>query len=368
MKRILYLSRGGCVGGSHRQLYYVVANLDHGFKPVVVCNKNGQFFDQLRQSGVNVDVLPLRSWRKFPACLFRYFDAERLARFARRHNIALIHSSDLWLSNYMNWVSARLQIPSVLHIRTPMPSDKIKKYRFDEAASIIVISQRIKQDLIAAGINQEKITVIDDAVDLDVFKPGENPGNVLKEQFSVDGRVAAGIVGRIDPSKRQLDFIRAAEQIVGSISKNVAFFIIGEVHSESYFRRAKQFVEKSGLNNFVFFTGRREDMPQVLSSLDILVSLSGGSVMFEAMACGKPVISAGFSTKENSVHIQDGITGLLIPSKQTAELVHSLARLIDNPPLRNEIGHNARIWAQNKLSHLYMLDKTQQVYQKLIGN
>ncbi len=28
--------------------------------------------------------------------------------------------------------------------------------------------------------------------------------------------------------------------------------------------------------------------------------------MFEAMACGKAVVSAGFSTKEDSVHVQDG--------------------------------------------------------------
>jgi len=368
MKRILYLSRGGCIGGSHRQLYYVVANLDHGLEPVVVCNKNGQFVDQLRQSGITTSVIPLHPWRKFPAGLLRYIDAERLVRFARQHNIALVHSSDLWLSNYMNCVSARLKIPSVLHVRTPLTSDSIHKHHCNKATAIIAISRRIKQNLIDAGISPEKIIQIDDAVDTDAFSPKPEQVNVLKQQFPVDGRILVGIVGRIDPFKRQLDFLNAAEQIVRNSTKNVAFFLIGETHSESYFRKTREFTAKHQLDKYVFFTGRRDDMPQILSSLDILVSLSGGSVMFEAMACGRPVVSAGFSTKENSVHIQDGITGLLISSEKTPDLAEAMMRLINSAELRNKIGRNARSWAKSSLSHTDMVAKTQQLYQKLLAN
>ena len=177
-----------------------------------------------------------------------------------------------------------------------------------------------------------------------------------------------GIVGRIDPFKRQLDFLNAAEQIVRNSTKNVAFFLIGETHSESYFRKTREFTAKHQLDKYVFFTGRRDDMPQILSSLDILVSLSGGSVMFEAMACGRPVVSAGFSTKENSVHIQDGITGLLISSEKTPDLAEAMMRLINSAELRNKIGRNARSWAESRLSHTDMVAKTQQLYQKLLAN
>ncbi len=38
LKRILYLSRGGFIGGSQRQLYYVITNLDREvYEPIVVC-------------------------------------------------------------------------------------------------------------------------------------------------------------------------------------------------------------------------------------------------------------------------------------------------------------------------------------------
>jgi glycosyltransferase involved in cell wall biosynthesis len=366
MKRILYLTRGGTIGGSQRQLHYVVKNLNHGYEPIVVCRRDGQFFGRLRDSDIATDVLPLRPWRKFPAMLYRYMDAERLVKFAREHKVVLVHSSDLWLSGYLNWVAGRLKIPSVLHVRTPIRPEEVRKHRCDRATSIIAISRRVRRNLISGGISPRKITVIDDMVDLESFDSKSVKTNVLRRDFSINGQVLVGIVGRIGPSKRQLEFLRAARQIVRDMGRNVTFFVIGPMYSREYFKKLKRFVGKSGLNGYVVFTDRRDDMPQVLSSLDILVSLSGGSVMFEAMACGKAVVSAGFSTKEDSVHIQDGRTGLLVSSRRQRELVRVLRQLITTPELRMRIGRQARKWAEKKFSHIELAARTEQLYEQLM--
>jgi len=366
IKRILYLSRSGNIGGSQRQLYYVVTNLAHDYEPVVVCPRPGQFVSQLRDSGIATHIFPLHPWRKFPSMLYRYLDAERLASFARQHEVRLVHSSDLWLGAYLNWVAKRLKIPSILHVRTPIRSDQVRKHYCGGASSIIAISKRIRRNLLDAGIAPEKVTLIDDAADLHLFGANRTEVNVLRRDFSPTSQVLVGIVGRINSSKRQLDFLKAAEQITRDSATNVTFFVIGEVHSQSYFDKINRFVSKNGLKRHVFFTGRRDDMPQVLRSLDVLVSLSGGSVMFEAMACGKPVISAGFSSKEDSVHIQDERTGLLVSSRRTTELVEAAIRLIKAPQLRRQIGREARKWAENRLSHINMAAKTQQLYRQLL--
>jgi glycosyltransferase involved in cell wall biosynthesis len=107
-------------------------------------------------------------------------------------------------------------------------------------------------------------------------------------------------------------------------------------------------------------------MAQVLNSLDMLVSLSGGSVMFEAMSCAKPVLSAGFSTKENSVHIQDGKTGLLVTSKKTGDLIDAMLQLMDNAKLRRYLGRQGRKWAEDNFSHVSMAIKTQSLYAKVL--
>lgn len=366
MKRILYLSRGGAVGGSQRQLYYVVTNLNHGYKPIVACYRDGLLFSRLRDCDIATRVFPLHPWRKFPAGFYRYLDAERLVKFARQYKVALVHSSDLWLSGYLNWVARRLKIPSVLHVRTPIRPEEVRKHRCNGAMSIIAISQRVRRNLISAGISPEKITVIDDMVNLEIFNPKRVKTNVLRRDFSMNGQVLVGIVGRVGPSKRQLEFLQAARQIVCDLARSATFFVIGDVHSREYFEKLKRFVGESGLDGHVVFTGRRDDMPEVLGSLDILVSLSGGSVMFEAMACGKAVVSAGFSTKEDSVHIQDGRTGLLVSSTRRSALVRAMGRLITTPELQTRIGREARRWAENKFSHIEMVAKTERLYEQLI--
>jgi len=367
MKRILYLSRGGSIGGSQRQLYYVITNLDRKvYEPIVVCPKDGQFVTKLQDSGVKTCVLPLHPWRKFPSALYRYMDAERLTQFARQHEVALIHSSDLWLNGYLIWVARRLKVTSILHVRTPILPDDVHKHRCNKATSIIAISRRIKQDLLRAGICHEKIVQIDDGVDLEFFSPKILDDNVLRRDFSPQGEILIGIVGRIQPSKKQLDFLKGAEQFIRGSTKSVTIFLIGEIRSDSYFEQISRFVSKNGLKQQVVFTGKRDDMPEILSSLDILVSLSGGSIMFEAMACGKAVISAGFSTREGSVHIQDRRTGILVDSKQNSALAQAIVQLIDAPELRIQIGLWARKWAENNLSHTAMAAKTQQIYDQLL--
>ena len=364
------------VGGSQRQLYYVVTNLNNSYKPIVVCRNDGQFFGQLQACGIKTNVFTLHPWRKFPVGLYRYIDAERLARYAQAHQVSLVHSSDLWLNGYMIWVARRLKIPSVLHVRTPICPDEVRKHNCNKTTAVIAISRRVKQNLLDAGIYPEKITQIDDAVDLNVFRPKGPEENVLRRDFSPAtvgyptwypiGQVLVGIVGRIEPYKRQLEFLQAAEQIIHNSTRNVTFFVIGEDYRHSYFEKLKRFVSERRLERYVVFTGRRDDMPEVLGSLDILVSLSGGSVMFEAMACGKVVVSASFSSEEDSVHIQNGRTGVLVSSARNSELVQALNQLIDSPEICRQIGRQARKWAENNFSHITMTNKIQQLYQQLL--
>jgi len=367
MRRILFLSRGGYISGSQRQIYYVVRKLNGGrYEPIVVCPSDGQLVEKLRRTGVTTDVVRLRPWRKFPHCLGRYADAAGLVELARRYVVSVVHNSDLWLNAYSTRVARRLRVPCILHVRTPISEADVKKHGCDEADFIIAISKRVRRNLLAAGIDDRKITVIDDGVDMSLFSPRRRTVNVLRRDFAPSGRVLVGLVGRVEPAKRQLALLKVARQIVRSQGASVTFFIIGQVRRPAYFRKLREFVTASNLENHVIFTGRREDMPSVLGSLDILVSFSGGSVMFEAMACGIPVISAGYGTREASVHIQDGRTGFLVTSACESEVVPVLTRLIEDSRLRRQVGTQASLWARNRLSCDRMVEKTIRVYERLL--
>jgi len=112
--------------------------------------------------------------------------------------------------------------------------------------SHIAISRRVRRNLISGGISPEKITLIDDMVDLESFSPKRVKKNVLRRDFSTNGQVLVGIVVRIGQSKRQLEFLQAARQIVRDLGRSVTFFVIGGVYSHDYLKKLKRFVGKSG--------------------------------------------------------------------------------------------------------------------------
>jgi glycosyltransferase involved in cell wall biosynthesis len=332
----------------------------------VACNKGGELVRALNGLKVEVLVRPLHPWRKFLTTIPRYMDVWHLCKFARQKNISLIHCCDLWLSGYMRWVAKRVGVPSILHVRCPVTPRDVRKFRCDAADRLIAISTRITDNLITAGISADKVVRIDDSVDVELFSPGEKSENILREKFSPVGEILIGIVGRIDAFKRQLDLLKAAREVLRKSHHSVTFFLVGEVHCHTCFRKIQEFINENGMRKYVRCTGRLDNMPKVITSLDILVSLSGGSVMFEAMAAGKAVISAGFTPRKYSFHIQDGRTGLLVESQDAADLAQAMIRLVDMPELRKQLGLEARKWAIKELTHTKMAAKTQRLYDTLL--
>ncbi len=384
ISNILYLSRGVSLGGSQRQIHYVLRDLDRRrFRPVVVCREPGAFAGRLRDEGIEMHVMRLRPWRGLPGAWLRGLDVRRLATLAKKHNVSLIHCSDLWLGGYSAAAAVRLGVPSVLHVRTPITPDKVRKLWCNKASVLVAISHRIREDLITSGIPSEKITTIYDGVDLDEFRSpaagpnGAAPGRPACLRQADRKATMVGIVGRITPHKKQLEFVRVAGEVLsacgGGASGAVRFFIIGDVHDRSYYRTIRRTIKScehaspaGGLQGAVVFTGPRHDMPRVLASLDILVTLSGGSVMIEAMACGKPVISAGFSRPGRLEIVKDGQTGFVITSHTRRELVEALVKLIRNPELAQRMGEQGRKRAQDLFCHREMVRKTQEVYNRIL--
>lgn len=357
------------MSGSQRQLLYLLENLDRRIcEPVVVCNKGGELAEELKRLNVEVEVRRLHPWRKLLTALVRSIEVRRLLKFARQKNVSLVHCCDVWLGGYMRYVAKRLNVPSVLHVRMPVTPRDVRKFKFAAADRVVAISRKITDNLLTAGIAAEKIVRIDDSVDVERFSPEKNTGNLLRSKFSLDGELLIGIVGRIDAFKRQLDFLAAAKEVLSRSHYHVKFFLIGEVHCPVSYRKIQKFIRENNMQDRVLCTGRLNDMPEVISSLDILVSLSGGSVMFEAMASGKAVISAGFTPRKYSYHIQDGCTGLLIESQEPADLAGAIIKLIDTPQLRQQLGRRARQWAVKELTHEVMVRKIQQLYVSLLNN
>jgi glycosyltransferase involved in cell wall biosynthesis len=368
--RILYLSRGGPVYGAQRQLLYLLKGLNRDrFSPLVLCTEEGPFLKEIEDLHVPCMFWECAGWRKLKHVLSRYRDAADLCRFVRNEGISIVHSSDFQLSEYVLRSARSAGIPSVLHIRAPIDKRTADKYRCALATVVVAISRRVELRLAQiAGIPKDKIVLIHDAVDQELFQPrnGQPEGSVLRRQYDTGDTVLVGIIGRVEKAKEQLGFVQIAGETLKKTRK-ATFFVIGEIRDPSYHAQIMREVQQNGLAGRVHFTGYRKDLPQVLAGLDVLVSLSGGSVRYEAMMCGVPVICAWSRRPEESHCIQHNETGFLVPDRRIDSVSEVLLDLIADGDLRQRVGRNARAWAQVHLSHSALVGNTQSLYERLLS-
>ena len=362
--KILYLLMAGSkVGGAEEQYRLLIEALDKGkFEPVAVLPEEGELREMLRRAGAETFTVKTPMWRKGRSIIARYIAAHKLVKLAEGLGIDLAHS-EFRMTPYLIALKRKLGIPIVSHVRTDIRPDQIEKYKLAEADAVIAISCRLKRRLLEGGIPPEKVRVVYDGVDLGLFSP--EAGGVLREEFRPRGEVLIGLVGRIEPFKRQLDFLRAAEMVIKS-GRSASFFLIGAVQSKRYFREIERFIEERGLEGDVILTGGRRDMPRVMASLDVLVTLSGGSVMLEAMACGKPVVSATSLKPEESRIVLHGETGLLVPRDEIEKLAEAICKLVDDPDLRRRMGEAGRRRAEELFGRERMARETEAIYEELI--
>lgn len=163
-----------------------------------------------------------------------------------------------------------------------------------------------------------------------------------------------GTIANINPQKGIEFFIRAAHRIRQKYPE--ARFIIaggvGPAH-QAYFDRVKQEAFQLGLiSPYLSFLGVRDDIPQILSALDIKVisSLAEGTTATagEAMACGVPVVASDVGAVKDVVEHE--VSGLLVPPHDVAAIANAVLELIENPARRLRMGSEGRRRAISKLS------------------
>ncbi|HZK82002.1 MAG TPA: glycosyltransferase family 4 protein, partial [Humisphaera sp.] len=155
-----------------------------------------------------------------------------------------------------------------------------------------------------------------------------------------------GLVGRISPWKGQHIFLRAAV-LVRERYPRARFQIVGAaLFSEHDFEREIHALADSlGVADAVEFTGFREDVGDLIAAMDVLVHASTigepfGQVVIEGMAAGKPIVATNGGGIPEIV--QDGVTGLLVPMGDAAQMADAVCQLLADPVKSQEMGQLGR--------------------------
>jgi glycosyltransferase involved in cell wall biosynthesis len=160
-------------------------------------------------------------------------------------------------------------------------------------------------------------------------------------------------VGRLDREKGLRYLIEAVEELIKEKRINVLLQIVGKGFRVEEERRLRGEVRKRRLTRHIRFLGYASHGPRLFtfyreSDVFVLPSLSGEGfpqTLFEAMACGIPIIA----TKVAGIPhlIENGENGLLIDPASPREICEAVQRIVRYPELRRQLATNGLATVRN---------------------
>jgi glycosyltransferase involved in cell wall biosynthesis len=304
---------------------------------------------------------PLRSVADLPA----YF---RLVRLLRREKPLILHthsSKDSWLGAL---AGKRAQVPAIVrtrHVSIPVRAHRLNPvYRLPDR--VIVTAAATREHLVhRCRIPPERVVTVPTGVDLNRFGPGLS-GRGFRQEFRLDDRTPlVGIVAQLRGSKGHDQFIEAARQIVGR-NPAVRFFIVGD---GLWRKLVEEKIGAEGMREYVTMTGYREDIPNVMAALDVLVIASTRTdgipqAGLQAMAAGRPVV--GTNVGGIPEVIRNGETGILVEPGDARALAEAVESLLDDPGRRETLGKTGTRMVRERHSLEAMLDALEHLYEETL--
>lgn len=155
-------------------------------------------------------------------------------------------------------------------------------------------------------------------------------------------------IGRFVPQKNHLLLLEAFSLVVKEAERTLLWLVGDGPLRLRVERKAKEL----GLRDKVRFLGLREDIPQLMAESDIFVLSSDWEgaplTVLEAMASAKPIVATAVGGVPELV--EDGKTGVLVPSGNAEALSQTILHLIRNRNFRQTMGEFARKRALEQFS------------------
>lgn len=345
--RVALLATSVQFGGIERVLLNLLQHMDSGVElvPLIFTRtdiKETSFFDRLRALGISPEVLYVNSIRPY-SLLNPLVNLGQLSAVIRKRGFDLIHShgyrADVFGLAVASW--HRLPIVSTCHgfigndarLRFYNALDRHVLKRFTR---VIAVSAQMKEDLVAQGINAERVHVIANAV---AEVPREERARTRRDVRSAlevrDDDFVFGYVGRLSEEKGVQYLVDAFASLPPEHGR-ARLFIVGDGPRR---RELEHQAHERGVASGVTFTGFQSDTARWYSAMDafVLPSLTEGTPMalLEAMAYRLPVIAnavggvpAILSNREN---------GILLPPADVPQLCQAMQRMMTTPRLRETL-------------------------------
>lgn len=290
----------------------------------------------------------------------------KLSKIAKENNINLIHINTTHA--YIGAeVANKLKIPFVWHLREffEQQQDNVlwegkNSYKLiNKANKIIAVSDHLKNNY-KGILDDNKLIRIYNGIDIHKFY---NPD---KEIFNKP-MLNFIIVGRLIPTKGQLDLAKACAKLYSEGFSNFQLTLIGKDYGNIK-NKLKNIFDSVNMDNIIFIESTT-DIRSFYNKSDILFMCTNfeafGRVTVEAMLSGLLVIG---SDTGGTLELLEDNRGLLYETGNVNDLYEKIKFAINNPEICRNMAISGRKYMYENMSAEKNADNIFKVYLELLNN
>lgn len=204
------------------------------------------------------------------------------------------------------------------------------------------VSRALRDSIMVDVMNPERDKVVQNGVDITVFKPLDNR-NILRQKFGyADTHTLAGYLGTLDYHKA-VDKLLQAMLILKQKHSSLRLIIVGDGPSKGELQKLS---EDLALKDVVLFAGAcaHSEVPQYLNTFDIAIHHKAGDYMspiklFEYLACELPVIAPDTpAVREVFENGED----VLLTNGEPGDIAEKVAHLLRDKELRARLASSGK--------------------------
>jgi glycosyltransferase involved in cell wall biosynthesis len=362
--RVLYVSHTAEISGGERSLLGLLEALPASVQPHLAAPA-GPLQHAVQALGVPVTRITgtAGSLRLHPLHTPRALAEIELAavqvrRAAQRAQAAIVHANSIRAGLELGLAPAprtgQGKRPArIVHVRDCLPAGVLTSATMrliGATASTVVANSHYTARSVRAAAPGARVEVVYNAVDLARFDPARIDRTAARA--AVDGlgerQLLLGVVAQLSPWKGQGTAIEALARLRAE-GIDARLLLIGSAKfvarstrydNEAYLRRLQALAASAGVADRVSFLGEREDVPELIRALDILLLPSWeepfGRALIEAMALEVPVIAT--SVGGPAEILDDGREGLLRPPRDAPAWTQAIAALAGDAEARARMG------------------------------
>lgn len=342
--------------GGERQTLWLARGLERaGHRSIIVARPGEPLAKHAAKAGL--EIIPSTPGSELDIAAARWIRRAILA-----NGVDIVHAHTAHAVALAAMASRRTPARMVLTRRTVfrLGGNPFTRWKYRRAAAMIAITQRVKEELVAGGMNEAAIEIIPSGVPTD-----RHVTPASRAELGVpDGAPLVVMVGALTCEKDPLTFVRGVAVARERLSALRALIV-----GDGPLREAVEVeIARLEIDGAVQLTGHRTDADSIIAAADILALSSVeeglGSVLLDAMMLGKPVVATDAGgIPEVVVH---GETGLLVPIGDARALGEAMARVLGDGALAARLAAGASARAP-RYSMDGVVARTMELYERVLS-